>query len=396
MTAAATTPKHVLTMAALLGWGGSTVSAALAAPYLSWSFNTSPQNLGQVESAGINANVYTNGVLEYPCSGCSELWSTLQANPKYIARDCSRNILYRGSAEYVNVTLSGWYPFWSSNVATQYTIVKPLAWQAAYSDDSAAPEFLGLNPCGATEASFTQGIAHMLASTSKPIIFNGLSVTAKQPDERTLYSVANVIGGLREDCYSGNNDFGHSGDFVFTMRDHFYGASIDDWTQTENDELYAATVHKLFFCLSNAVGAATASVPARTYVFASFMLTYDSATSALWEKFAPSSSNGLTVYPETGLVALNPVVSTPAAVAGLAVNGLYAREYKDCYYRGTDEGACAAVVNPTLTTRAFPYSKYHHTLVLGGGGVLEGGTVGFKGSAPPASLSSGSAVIAFP
>jgi len=226
------------------------------------------------------------------------------------------------------------------------------------------------------------------------VIFNGLSVSAKQPDERTLYNPANVIGGQREDCYSGNNDFGHSGDFVFTTQDHFYGAAIDDWTQTENDELYAASVHKLFFCLSNATGSAASSSAMRTYVYASFLLTYDLHTSALWEKFSPSTAGGLGVYPETGLVPANPIVSAPASVASLAVDGVYVREYRACFYRGTDMGPCATVVNPTSIQHPFPFTKYHHTLILSGGGVLEGGQASFVGAAPPVTMSAGTAVVA--
>jgi hypothetical protein len=389
-------PKHVLTMAGLLGWEGSTVPASLAAPYLSWAFNPSPANVAPIQAAGIKTNVYTNGVIEYPCSGCSDLWEPLQAHPQYIAKDCSGDILYRGTGEYVNATMAGWYPFWSNNVEQQYAKVAPAAWSAVYADDSNAPQFLGISPCDTTESAFTKGVYDLLASTTHPVIFNGLSVSAKQPDERTLYGVPNVIGGQREDCFSGNNDFGHSGDFVFTMRDHFYGATTDEWTQTENDDFYAGSIHKLFICLSNAQGPARSSTAIRTYVYASFMLSYNLTTSVLSERFAPSTSGELPVYPETGLVPTNPVVASPTSVTSLLTGGVYAREYRDCYYRGTDEGACAAVVNPTLVSHGFPFSNYKRTVTLSGGGVLEGGELSFRGGAPPSTLSSGEAVIALP
>jgi hypothetical protein len=391
-----TLAKHVLTMAALLGWNGSTVSPVLAAPYLSWAADPAQSKLAQIENAGIEAYVYTNGVIEYPCSGCSHLWSKLQANPQFIAKDCSGNILHNDSGEYVDVTRPAWYAYWSADVNDEYNMVKPAAWTAVFADDSDAPQFKDINPCGTTVASFTAGIASMLGSTAKPVIFSGLSVSAKQPEERSLYKVANVIGGMREDCYSGSGGFGHAGDFVMTNREHFYGAATDDWTQTENDQLYAATLHKLFICLSNATGPATAANGERTYVYASFMLTFDPGTSVLYERFAPSTSGGLTVYPESGLVPTNPVVSTPASIANLATGGVYAREFRECYYRGVEMGACAAVVNPTLGSQRFPFTQYRHTLAFSGGGVLEGGSVNFKGAAPPARLAGASALIAFP
>jgi hypothetical protein len=383
-------------MTYLLGYGGSTVPASLAAPYLSWAANPSESNLAQVEAANINAYVYTDGVIEYPCSGCSHLWAPLQSNPQYIAKDCSGNILHNGAGDYVDVTQAGWFTFWSTDVENEYSRVSPSAWTAVFADDSGAPHFKGTIPCGTTVSSFTDGIYNLLSSTLRPVIFNGLSVTAKQPEERTLYGVPNVIGGMREDCYGGNGGFGFSGDFVMTTAQHFYGAATDEWTQAENDQLYAASQRKLFFCLSNATDSAASSIGARTYIYASFLLTYDAATSALFEEFSPSTGGGLGVYPETGLVPTEPLIAAPSSVSSLAVGGVYAREYNACFYRGAYKGPCAVVVNPTNSSQAYPFgSKYNHTLTLSGGGVLEGGTVSTSGPPPPSSLGGASALIAF-
>jgi hypothetical protein len=45
----------------------------------------------------------------------------------------------------------------------------------------------------------------------------------------------------------------------------------------------------------------------------------------------------------------------------------------------------------------YPYgTKYGHTLVLSGGGILDGGTVSTQGPAPPSMMQPLSGVIAFP
>jgi hypothetical protein len=75
---------------------------------------------------------------------------------------------------------------------------------------------------------------------------------------------------------------------------------------------------------------------------------------------------------------------------------VYVREYKDCFYRGTDKGRCVVVVNPTNAVQTYAFgSKYRYTFVLRGGGVLEGGSVSTSGPAPSPSLGRASAVIAF-
>lgn len=293
--------------------------------------------------------------------------------------------------------MSGWYPFWANDIQNEWAKVSPSAFTAVFSDDSASPAFRNSNPCNVSESQYTQGIANMISSTNEPVIFNGLAVTALQPDERSLYGLTNVIGGMREDCYGGSGSFGFPGDFPFTEAQHFYGASIDEWTQSENDEIYVGSINKFFFCLSNASGTAASSVGLRTYVYASFLLTYNPTTSGLFEYFAPSTGGQLQVYPETMLVPLNPVAAQPASIGALALGGVYVREYQNCYFGGTYEGACAAVVNPTTSTQSYPFAanKYKHTLSLSGGGVLEGGTASTTGPAPPSSLNSGTAIIVF-
>jgi hypothetical protein len=77
-------------------------------------------------------------------------------------------------------------------------------------------------------------------------------------------------------------------------------------------------------------------------------------------------------------------------------SGLYAREYSACYLAGVPVGPCAALVNSDYSAyHPFPYTKYHHTLVLSGGGILDGGMVSVSGSAPGAQVAPRTGEIAF-
>ncbi|MBV8148649.1 MAG: hypothetical protein JO092_06135, partial [Candidatus Eremiobacteraeota bacterium] len=60
-------------------------------------------------------------------------------------------------------------------------------------------------------------------------------------------------------------------------------------------------------------------------------------------------------------------------------------------------GACAVVVNPDSgSAHPFPFPQYTHTLVLNGGGILDGGTVSTSGPPPPLNLAADEAAIVFP
>jgi hypothetical protein len=143
------------------------------------------------------------------------------------------------------------------------------------------------------------------------------------------------------------------------------------------------------------LNSASGQTDARLYALASFLLTYDPSTSVLWEQFATPS--GFHVEPESQLVVLDPLTATPSSVGSLQqAGGAYGRQYGQCYLAGNFVGPCAVVVNPTSSTLAFPFPQYAHTLVLSGGGILDGGTVAANGPAPPQSLAPEEAAIVFP
>jgi hypothetical protein len=378
--------NHILTFGKLHAWnGGGNVSAAQAAPYLSWAANPNASYFSAIHSAGIKAYDYTDVTIAYSCGGCSEDWNDLQAHIQYVSDDCSGQDIGNGSSgEYIDLTQTGWYPFYQNWIASNESSVSPLHWDAEFADDADSHHWDSKDPCNATESTFTTAIGTMMGGTGTPMIFNGLSVTGVQPDEKTLYNPSNVMGGMEEECYATDNGI----------------ETGTAWQTTENDQIYAAlSAHKLFICYGNNGAAASSAIAARTYVYASLGLTYDQSTSALFEGFAPNAGDpGLDVYPESGLVPTNPVAVTPSSISGLkAASGIYNRPYNDCYLNGVDKGFCDFAVNSTAVaiTVANWNAKVHHQLVLVGGSVLEGGTATVGGSAPPLTVPADSAFIMF-
>lgn len=152
---------------------------------------------------------------------------------------------------------------------------------------------------------------------------------------------------------------------------------------------------KFFICYSNDLTSASAAIAPRVYTYASYLLTYNLSTSMIWEYWGTTS--GYTVEPESELVATSPVVAAPSSVSSLQTStGAYGRRYNTCYIAAKAVGPCAVVVNPdSANSHTFPYTGYHHTLLLSGGGVLDGGTISAAGPAPPSSLGPLTAAIAF-
>jgi hypothetical protein len=99
--------------------------------------------------------------------------------------------------------------------------------------------------------------------------------------------------------------------------------------------------------------------------------------------------------PESQLVALDPVKQITRVSQLHANEGVYMREYRNCFIDGRAVGACAAAVNPDDDSHALPLGKYHRTLQLNGSGVFDGGTIRIVNVRPPASLPPRGAVIAF-
>jgi hypothetical protein len=373
-----TIPKHVLTGAYLFSSDqihadGRPFSAFAAS--LSWAETYSGNG---VSAAGIKTLLYTNPNRQG------------QGNPFYtsdestFAHTCSGSRIYQTGS-----TPTRWYlmnpasadlvNLYKSYVNTQ---LKTEHFDAILDDEPFDWLVLSAMPCNYNATVWLSAYTAEAKAVGHPVIYNGLGNEGANGEiSPSIGMNSGTAGGMGESCYG--SKFGaplRSGTF---------------WMGMENTEIAMAQQNKLFVCYSSNLNRASTSIAARLYVYGSFLLTYNPGTSILWEYFATNS--GYTVEPESKLVALSPAVPAPNAVSALrTTTGTYGRQYGACYLAGVSVGRCAVVVNSDTTSHAFPYTGYHHTLALSGGGILDGGTVSATGSAPPSSLAPVSAVIALP
>lgn len=157
------------------------------------------------------------------------------------------------------------------------------------------------------------------------------------------------------------------------------------WTDAETAEIGTIAKGKTFYCYANGAWAAqdaTAAIPSRLYVYASFLLTYDPKRTiyGTWLKTA----SGYKVMPETRLIPLYPYYGIGSIGALQYTGGAYARGYKACYFAGKLVSACEVAVNPssTLTVPIPNRSVYTRSMVLHGSSILDGGGVTFDGAVP--------------
>lgn len=208
-----------------------------------------------------------------------------------------------------------------------------------------------------------------LATTGQKFILNSLAVsTTNIPTYVARLKGSAISGGEFEECFTSTT-----------------------WTQEGDSQLQSVALLKSqgkpggagFWCYAdNTSATGSLVIPQRLFVYASFLLTYDPNYSVFQESFTTSPST-FKVFPETGFVPLSPA-STPTSIANLQTSsGAYLRQYNACYYRGSLIGKCEVIANPGTGSVAVPNPwGLHHSMVLSGGGILDGGSASFSGSAP--------------
>lgn len=378
--------KHLLT-ADYLGapYGTTSIAWSEAAPYLTWA-QTTVANATAVSGAGIKTQFYADPNRTTPGTG-DPLYNTDETT---FAHDCNGNRVidtYNETVTQYVMDIGG-----SSMQALFANYVARIASQAHFDaiyEDDAGPlsedvytPFSAM-PCGYSDAAWISAGEAVNQVSSLPVIFNGLGALNGQNVSLSmgLLGSTNTIGGNFEHCYSDGGQPKMMG---------------WDWQTIENSEIQTVARNKIFECQLRDSNAAVSSTDARLYALASFLLTYNPNSSILWEEYATPS--GLHVEPESSLVVLNPIQAAPSSIAGLLQSGgTYGRQYGQCYLAGKFVGPCAVVVNAdSQAGHTFPFPQYEHSLVLSGGGVLDGGTVSTSGPAPPLTLAAGEAVVAFP
>jgi hypothetical protein len=372
---------HVLTMQDESGLNSFTYTWSQMAPYVDWSVSTPRDNAG-MQAAGIKTLLYTDPN------------RVNQDSPEYsndeteFAHDCSSNRITMTNTQKLTYltdpTSSVLLGLWQQHVAF-YNRISFANFTVVFEDTPIVANVSAL-PCGYNQAAWLAAQNVESTNLNYPIIFNGLGNLANGPDQVSpaIALLPSSIGGEMEGCYSNN-------DGPDPM------PRLQVWHTFENTEIQVLASGKLFVCRGFDTAPDSTSQLERLYMFASFILTYDPARSILSPKFTPANS-GFWSQPEDQLVALDPVVMQPSSVDQLNEGpNVYGRQYKNCYYAGRWIGACASVVNSDLNGQAHPMpwtNLYHHTLVLSGGDILDGGSASVNGPAPPSLIPGTSAIIA--
>ncbi|GAC1578063.1 MAG: hypothetical protein NVS3B7_11590 [Candidatus Elarobacter sp.] len=214
-----------------------------------------------------------------------------------------------------------------------------------------------------------------------PVIFNGLG-DAPDDGRTSAYVQAaltgpGVIGGMYEFCLTTSD----------AATDHTLQKKRVDgaWRSAENSHLQTVALRRYFLCYaaSDTPAASPAGLDERTYVYASFLLVYRLEQSVL-EMAAAGARRRVPVYPESQLVALDPLRHQPRDVDELrTADGAYLREYARCFLHGRPAGPCAAVVNPSASRTVFArVPGYAHALDVRGDSLWDHGTATVDAVAP--------------
>ena len=371
---------HVITWQDDSGVTNPSYTWSQMAPYVNWTV-VQPASSLPAQSAGIKTVLYTDPNRVY------------QGSPEYsndeseFAHDCSNNritILNTIQLTYLtDPTSSVLLSLWQQHVAL-YNQIAGAPYNLVFEDTPLVANVSAL-PCGYVQSAWIAAQNTMNVALNYPILVNGLGNLANGPDQPSpaMGLLNSTVGGMMEGCYS-------NADGPDPM------PRLQVWHTFENTEIQVLASGKTFLCRGFDAAPDTTSQPERIYMYASFLLTYDPAHAIISPKFTPAN-NGFFIQPENQLVALDPVVMQPASIDQLNVGpNVYGRQYKNCYYAGNWIGACASIVNSDSGGQAHPMpwtNIYHHTLVLSGGDILDGGTASTNGPPPPSSIPGTSAII---
>lgn len=385
--APASVPAHVLTHANVWGYGGvpTTVSISSVKPYVTW-VQTGSAYAANMRSNGLKVDIYENFWRNYSSDNPGIGYADLKPGGTHApaeAKTCTGTVIYDSTygGGYESDARSS-YAAGHAAVFNNYRITSyNNQYDAIFSDDTGAMGGLPL-PCNWSLSSYQSSTNSVHASLKVPVFVNTLGA-ASNPLNQVGYvtGASNVIGGMCEICIAGNRsgtDYAQTGTY---------------WQEIENAAIQIVAHQKIFWLYARATGDPSSETALRTYIYASFLLTYSPSYSMLQEAF--KSAYNFPVMPETGFVALQPVTTASSITGYQTSTGAYMRQFGACYYRGSYKGKCAVVVNPTGSTVTVPTTAYAHSLGMVGGGVLDGGYATF-GNSRPSSLAPAQAAILLP
>ncbi len=367
-------PRHVQTAEYLLSSTEMNTNPSVYAPYLSWAYASGPR-LGMTQAAGIKTVIYVTPIMPYVNT---YEYNTLKGTyPTVRATTCGGGsiVTYNGKGLLSDPTKSLAASYFK-NVVSHNTASAKAAnpgysqpWNLLYIDNDGPLYGASATPCGYNTSTWSAAQDAALALTGQKFILNSLSVAdSNVPTYVQRLKGSAVAGGEFEEC------------FMTSL-----------WTSEGDAQLQTIALLKSegkppgagFWCYAdNTAATGSTVIPQRLFIYASFLLTYDVNYSVFQESFTTPST--FKVYPETGFVPLSPV-SVPTGIAALKTStGAYAQRYNSCYYRGTLLGHCEIVANPSTTASVSVPNPWglRHRMVLSGGGILDGGTASFSGTAP--------------
>lgn len=373
-------PQHVLT-ADFLGYHPTNHAWTDFAPNLTWA--QTPQNIASaVAATGIKTILYTNPNRQAPHQ------PFYTSDETTFAHGCDNGRIWYTNDQNMDLMDPSSTNLWNLWLTFSKRVSAYAHYDAIFEDDADNVLQISQLPCNYDPQTWlNNSIAETgnMQQSGLNVIYNGLSFFGPGYTVSPSIALNSVtIGGMMEQCFvrPGTTNYQIAGAL---------------WQTIENTEIQMAQAGKLYFCYADAWDFPSSHALAlRAYVYASFLLTYDPATSVLWETF-PSDS-GFHVNPEVQLVALNPVRTNISSISELHTQTqVFAREFLNCYVHGKPVGPCAAVVNPGVNAYAWPFQsgQYQHTMLIGGAGLLDRGWMKTSGPAPPATMAPLSGFIAF-
>ncbi len=377
-------PKHHILTSDFYDSAHAAIGLNKIAKALSWA-EVRPADQLSVENAGVKTMLYFDPTFQ---AANGPLYSDVESTFEH---DCNGNRITQ--QDFPRLYLMSRNAK-EAQLAKTYlaSVFAGNSYDAAF-EDSAGRLYTGdlsSQPCELHEDNYIARDAALEAELAEPLIPSSLDAFFEQNgnwhnDQQSVQLAfgATSIGGEGEECYDSDSN------------PSVYKLSGSLWRAMENTQIKVEAQKKLFFCYARnfSTGGSPEGRKLRMYDIASFLLTYKLELAVLWERFRTPSN--VHVYPESQLVALDPLHEAPEKISGLELNGAFYREYGNCYYAGDAIGRCAVIVNPSATDKVKNplYHKYANTLELSGAGIFDGGTASFSGPGAPDSLPALSAFI---
>lgn len=365
-------PPHVQTADYWGGYAGThKVPAQTAARRLTWA-ETNPADSRTLGALGVKTILYSNPNRLQPGDTMFQDQDALYSHTCFGGRVNTSGPIHMTNPDSDSL-LHDWKQYVESHMSGS-------SYAAVFEDEAVGTAYSGQEPCGYSLQKWISSETRLQQRLGRPVIYNALSDMSNHDIAPEIALNRTAIGGMMEQCYAQSAPDTRSTGWR--------------WTATENTELQMARERKYFFCYGNDLTAADRAQESREYAYASFILTYDPATSVLWEYYGTPS--GGHVMPESQLVPLDPVRSSIRSVDDLrSPSGVYTREYRRCFIDAHPAGPCIVAVNPDNSSHDVDLSRWRKVLVLRGSGAFDGGSIGVQGGPMPRSLGPMQAVIAF-